>query len=97
MKYIELTRKAPSTWREGEKNWHSNEGSYLSLKYRNLVERRANSNEPAPYPEWWQTHQQRSSHTPSITLKPNEIAFPKVNPKENQNIITRHHLDDTEA
>jgi hypothetical protein len=33
----------------------------------------------------------------SLTPKPNEIEMPYVNPVGNKNIVTRHHMDDTEA
>lgn len=61
-----------------------------------LVERRANSNEARVHPEWWGDNL-NCSRRYSLTPKPNEIEMQYINPVQNKNFITKHHLDDREA
>jgi len=61
------------------------------LPEQSTDKRRANSIGPST------PQLKRSKLSYDITPKPTEITFPRVDPRENRNYVTRHHLDDSQA
>ena len=59
-----------------------------------LATKRTRSIEP---PKYSTNYRKTSNQIDGVTLKPNEIAFPGLVHQTHRNIVTRHHLDDTEA
>jgi len=64
----------------------------MSLECLKIKGRRATSNEPTPQTDLFGPQEVENK----VTLKPNEIVLPRIDPRENKNFITKHHLDDTE-
>ncbi len=62
-----------------------------------MIGKRANSNEPIFQAPWHETHEPENKTKSNVTLKPNEVVLPRVDPRENRNFVTKHHLDDTET
>jgi len=85
-----VTKKPPSQFKAGQHGKSQDLETQLKPTTKETP-RRASSIDPAD------SHHRASKLDYNITPKPTEIVLPFVDPRENRNYVTRHHLDDSQA
>ncbi len=99
---IDSVQKPPSAWKEsGRKVLEVQTKHNPQEPVQGFQERESKSGTPAVAqlsPSHRYVDSLRSSHGDyEITPKPNEIVFSGIDFKSTKNVITKHHLDDSET